>query len=325
MTALTSLALIIGLSLAAGFATQRGSLCAVAAARDVVHSGKWHRFAAFAQCAAWAWLLVLFVGWFGPHSTASTTAPLMLGTPLAAVAGGALFGIGAWINGGCTFGTVARLASGEVSFLVTVVAMLAGLLLAAGRWPHTAVVAMPLTGIPALALAAWLLRGVLAVMLLVGVVQLVRHRVWRWHVWRKNAWPPALAVLVIAVCIFGFLHLVGQRSGVATPVAALQSESKWLGRWLVLPVFVAAGAVLGAVSGGRFRWVAPDGRAWARRSAGGLIMGVGAAGLPGGNGKMLLVDIPAMHWSGVLAFLAMMIVLFTVMVLVPRHLADADD
>ena len=130
---------IVGLSLAAGFATQRGSLCAVEAARDVVLRGRWRRFVAFLQCAGWAWLLLILVGGAGrlPTFAVGNGPVLSEQVPwLVAAIGGALFGIGAWINGGCSFGTLARLGSGEVSFVATLLAMLAGLLLVANLLPH---------------------------------------------------------------------------------------------------------------------------------------------------------------------------------------------
>ena len=46
-------------------------------------------------------------------------------------------------------------------------------------------------------------------------------------------------------------------------------------------------------------------------------MGMGAACVPGGNGKMLLLDFPALRWAGVLAYAAMVLALFVVFGLLP--------
>lgn len=323
LTLAASIVLVIGLSLVAGFATQRGSLCAVAATRDVIRHGRWHRFVGFLQCAAWAWLLLLLAGFFQLEPVVSASVPdvrLWPRTILLPILGGALFGIGAFINGGCSFGTVSRLGRGEMSYLVSLLAMLAGFWLVAGQWskwfgPVVQTGTVHDTGLPAV--AAWLLRGLLAVLVMVNGVQLFRHRAWQLDAWRKRSWPPVMAVLVIAVCNLGLLHLAGQWPGIAAPVDALRNEPVGLLRWLVLPVFVA-GAVLGAVSAKRFRWVTPDRWALIRRSVGGFSMGVGAAWVPGGNARMLLVDVPANHWSGVLAYVAMVVVLLAVIGMAQR-------
>ena len=46
------------------------------------------------------------------------------------VAGGVLLGLGAWVNGACVFGTVARLGSGEWAYLLTPVGFYVGCLTA---------------------------------------------------------------------------------------------------------------------------------------------------------------------------------------------------
>ena len=45
----------------AGFATQRGTICAVQAGRDVADRRSWARFVSFLECAAWSALIFIAV------------------------------------------------------------------------------------------------------------------------------------------------------------------------------------------------------------------------------------------------------------------------
>jgi toxin CptA len=140
------LLMIALLAFGVGFATQRGSICSILAARQIAETGKATRLLAFVTAAPWALVVVMPLSWASRGS-------LALGpsyeVSAAAVLGGALYGLGTFINGGCLFGTVARLASGNLSFVTA----LPGLALGAGMGsaivlPHLALVPVvsPLRG-----------------------------------------------------------------------------------------------------------------------------------------------------------------------------------
>lgn len=119
--------LAIPLAFIVGFALKRGSVCMVEGTRQAIVLGRPLRLRAFVVAAGAAGCVVLPLSWAFPGE--GMLAP---GFPitLATLAGGALFGIGARINGGCQFGTLGRLASGELDFLVTCIVAVGGATLA---------------------------------------------------------------------------------------------------------------------------------------------------------------------------------------------------
>lgn len=301
------LGMVVLLSLLAGFSTQRGSLCAVAAAKDVIHKQRWSRFNGFLQCAAWSMLLLVAAQFAGlAQSLPAAGSHSILSSPpwLMPLLGGALFGIGAWINGGCSFGSVARLGSGELSFSLTLLAMVGGYLAF-----NTLGMQAGTVGAPQWDRYNWIIQGLLAAILVLNLRELFRLRAWRLAAWRRQTWPVAMAVWLFALSNIALLLLAGQWPGVTAPADALHGEMVGPLRWLILPLFIG-GAVAGAITAGRFTLVAITRRALLRRLAGGFAMGFAAALVPGGNDKMLLVDIPSAHWGGILAYLGMITALF---------------
>ena len=91
-----------------GFASQRGGTCMVAAVDEVVSHGRFDRLLALAEAAAW-----VAVGLFAASRLGfSLSMPAGYSATLLSVAGGALLGAGALINGACAVGTIARLGRG---------------------------------------------------------------------------------------------------------------------------------------------------------------------------------------------------------------------
>ena len=91
---------------------------------------------------------------------------------LPALAGGALFGIGALSNGACAFGTVGRIASGEFSFLATILGFVLGAVVARALVPNldqTAPMAFVITGWALIALVAAGLAAFALLALALGV------------------------------------------------------------------------------------------------------------------------------------------------------------
>jgi hypothetical protein len=80
-----------------------------------------------------------------------------------------------------------------------------------------------------------------------------------------------------------------------------------------------AGAVAGAVASGRARWQRPGLQRSLRCGAGGLIMGAGAALVPGGNDMLLLWAIPGLTVHGALAYAVMLVTIGAGFLLAARH------
>jgi hypothetical protein len=82
------------------------------------------------------------------------------------------------------------------------------------------------------------------------------------------------------------------------------SRMDWSANLSALLLFV--GALTGAWLAGRFQVQRPAWKRAARCAAGGLVMGLGAALVPGGNDSLLLWAIPGLTLYGALAYLVML-------------------
>ena len=281
----------------AGFATQRGTICAVQAGRDVVERRSWARFVSFLECAAWSALILIAATLMGSSALAHALA-YELG--LIPIIGGSVFGLGALVNGACAFGSVARLAGGDLSYLAIPPAFLLGAFLAVDRWPPEPLLADQ-TEVSIIAILIALTP--FALWRFVTAIKTARDRGAMRSV-RQPVWRPAFAVFVIASVNAGALLLLGP-----WPFTSQLPEVKRDGMGDLVRLAVTLAFVLGAIAGGvtakRFRLLYPDLKGLGRRLAGGTFMGIGAALIPGGNDRLVLVDLPLLHVHAVLAYGAM--------------------
>lgn len=153
-----------------GFAAHRASLCNVRAVAEVLSAGRAHMLWSLLQSVLWmaalTGMLVLVFG-LTPRATLNRV-------PVGwALLGGALFGVGAAVNGGCSLSTLHRLADGDLGMLATLAGFILGVwaslrVLSGGlamslapsmspwlRWPALA----PWVGGLLLAWAAWQARS----------------------------------------------------------------------------------------------------------------------------------------------------------------------
>jgi toxin CptA len=213
------------------------------------------------------------------------------------VAGGVLLGLGAWVNGACVFGAVARFGSGEWAYALTPAGYLAGCATAGvlfapqvqradGLSPVLA--AGPWLAVPFVAFAAWRLRSA-----------------WRGSP-QEGAWTPRTATTVIGLTFLASWLLAGG----AWPYTELLAD---LARGMAADVparaalFVVlwAGALVGGRLAGRWRSTPPTAAAMARCFAGGVLMAWGTLLIPGANDGLVLVGMPLLHPYAWLAFATM--------------------
>ena len=120
---------VIALGCAAliGFAAHRASLCNVRAVAETMTTGSAHMLWSLLQAVLWMATLtgVLVLAFGVVPQPAWARAPALW-----AWAGGALFGVGAAVNGGCSLSTLTRLADGEVGMI----AALGGFALGVSTW-----------------------------------------------------------------------------------------------------------------------------------------------------------------------------------------------
>jgi toxin CptA len=297
------LAVALVLSFVAGFALQRGGICAVRAVRDVVEQGRWARFVSFIECAAWALVILVLAQSAGAMVKARW--PDHQALPLA-FAGGAVFGLGALLNGACAFGSAGRLAAGDLSFLALLPGFVFGAFIAT-RLELAASLS---------ALAAW--RATPAAESVLGAT-LVMFAMWRlFTAWRSVGagkhvghsladpkWRPSLAMAVVAFSNVGLMLIVASWPYTTLLLDIALGRGAEVGlRGLLVFVFLA-GAFAGAVSSGRFRWRGGSLAMLAARLGGGTAMGFGAALIPGGNDALVLLGLPLLQPAALSAYAGM--------------------
>ena len=293
------LALSLALAAAVGFAAARGGICAVRAIDGMVNGRGAGLFVGFLKCSVWAFAVTLALAW-----TAVPDARLAFGYPLTweAGAGGFVFGLGAAANGGCAFSTVSDLGAGDLGAPAAFLGIGLGALLQGAymapllpvRVPAPSVLMRPEPWSAALLLAA-------AAWAAFELASLLRARRQRPEI------GAAMAAIGVAGGALYALH------GPWVYTVALAQGAAWAARVgsppsALLPVLFAAlvaGAALSAWSRGRFELRRPGAIAVARRSAGGAMMGAGAALVPGGNDVLVLHALPGLAPHAPLAYAAL--------------------
>jgi toxin CptA len=292
-----------------GYAIQRGATCTVAAVDELVGQRRGRRLASLVEASMWvAGALV-----FATALHAMPAVPPGHAVGAWTVLGGAMLGLGAWINGACAFGAVARLGSGEWAYALTPVGFYAGCL-AVNAWfgqPATEPLAQPSPVVaaarwliwPFIAFAAW--RVACAVRALGAPAHEALPRDRRLASRASRAWEPHPATTVIALAFVALLLLVGAWAY----TDALADIA--LGMWRSLPARLAlfaalvGGALLGGRAAGPWRHVAPTPARAARCLAGGALMGCATLLIPGGNDGLVLVGMPLLWPYAWLAFATM--------------------
>jgi uncharacterized membrane protein YedE/YeeE len=313
----------LGLACAAliGFAAHRASLCNVRAVADLM-SGRPRMALALLQAVAWAaWLtgvLALVLG--------VAHAPVWLRASAGAAAlGGMLFGVGAAINGGCSLSTLTRLADGETGMLATLAGFALGV--AAWAWPLS-LSALALQPVPTVWERIDLVAGGVALAVLSGLGLWAglraRHRIQAG--WRDRGRSMLAAIgsrlsaprypLAMAAALFGLAagmlyatqgpwsHSVFARQGVLHALGRGESATAWQ---LMLLLALLGGMAASALQRRSLHWRQPASlAAWMRHAAGGVLMGMGAAIVPGGNDTMLFNGLPTLAPVAMLAYASML-------------------
>jgi toxin CptA len=278
-----TLAAALSAAAAMGISIQRGGTCMVSAVDHLVSQGSVRKFTALAECSLWTAALGFAAAGIGLGFAASPAFPLGLAT----VAGGFLLGLGAWLNGACVFGSIARIGGRDWHYLLTPPGYLAGSLL------HAALLGASAPAIPEPA-PAGPHPVLLALVIVSALVSLAAYGIER----RKGRSISALWDYRHATIAIGFTFVIlALLAGPWTYTEALGRAAHgkgWPG-WVETGLFAAllAGAVLGG-SG------LPGPQALtAKRAglclAGGALMGLGGSLVPGGNDNLILVGLPALQ------------------------------
>jgi toxin CptA len=283
-----------------GFASQRGGVCMVAAVDEVVSRGRADRLLALGEAAAWVAVGLVVASRVG----FSLSMPAGYSATFLSVAGGALLGIGALLNGACAVGAIARLGRGEWAYALTPLGFLAGCALAGPLLARFAPTPAPGTSL-LFALPLWLLAPVgLFLAWRLGRLAVAARR--RRDV--SGGWSPHLATTVIGIAFVVMVLAAGGWAYTALLGQLARGMSMNLPAQLLLFAALAAGAVAGGWRGGTLRRMRPPIRLLVRCLVGGGLMGAGSLLAPGGNDGLVLMGLPLLQAHAWLAILSMVVV-----------------
>ena len=280
MESWAGMALLGLLGFVLGFALNHGSICTVIATRELVSEKRPARFIAIVECAVWAALAYAILG----------TSPTMQQgwSPLGYLVPAAmLFGIGTCVNGACVFGSVGHFGNGDIDFgfaflgifAVSYIASLFSLL--PGQPPTSA--SLPLGPV----LVAIALLVILALRLGLSLRS-------ESNFWRLTLSMAAIGITFTILAIFapGFSITASVGSIISIPVAGV-----------AIAVCMFGGSLISArLLKRRFPLKWPTINTIVRRTVGGILMGVGALLIPGGNDTLLMIGFPMGAWQAALAY-----------------------
>ena len=212
---LTSIAFAISAVCAGvmGFAIQRGATCTVAAVDEVVSKRRFQRLISIIEASLWVVGGLLIAQ--ALHLLGIMPGGYAIGW--LTVLGGILLGVGAFVNRACVFGAIARLGSGEWSYIATPIGFYAGCVSLTYLYTTPAHPKLPY-GSPVLEAPVWV-AALFVGLMLVRVIWGLRagsddqtKRGW-WsrvkHAFTKRIWSPHAATTVIGIAFFFMLLLVG--------------------------------------------------------------------------------------------------------------------
>lgn len=286
-----------------GYAVQRGATCTVAAVDELLHKRRATRLVSMAEASLWvAGGLALLQAL---HALPLMPAPYEV--TAYTVLGGVLLGLGAWVNGACVFGAIARFGSGQWAYAATPLGYFAGC------------ATLAIIGLP----AAHKLEALSPVLAFSGVTAagFVALVLWRVEPIMKRpdriaerVWAPHAATSVIGVTFLVALLLAGGAwayTDVLNDLARGMAASVPARSALLLALF--SGALLGGWTAGRLKFTTPRIAQLAKCFVGGALMAWGTLLIPGANDGLILVGMPLLWPYAWLAFATMCVTIAVAM------------
>ena len=302
---ISSIAFLLAVICAAlmGYAIQSGATCTVYAISELIQKRRASRLIAMLEAGLWVAVMLMLAGLVVQMPLGATP----YGVSHYTVIGGALLGLGAYVNGACVFGSIARLGSGEYVFLLTPLGYFAGVML------FDLAFQVGPAALPNLGSAPHLPIFVLAATALYAALRLARV-VW-WTAVRDRPqgaptlWDPHEATLVIGITFA--IMLVGVGPWTYPELLTDLAKGKWDDTTWRIALFAALllGARLGGFRHGMVSWIKPTSTRIKTCLIGGAMMGVGGALVPGGNDGLVLVGLPFLMPYALVALATMVAVI----------------
>ena len=294
-----------------GFAIQRGATCTVGAVGEVTDKGSFRRLVSLVEAAVWVagGLLIAQVLHLLP------TMPAGYELNGWTVLGGALLGLGAFVNGACVFGAIALFGSGQWAQLFMPLGFFLGCASLNLIFAPPSPTALPY-GSPVLQAPGWV-----AVLFLLFIV------------WRLGApllglggnaaslpfsrrlreaavtrvWSPHAATTVIGITFFFSLMLVGAWAYTDLLADLSRGKPTSVAARCLLALALLIGASWGGWTAGRFKGTRITAAQVLRSLVGGALMGWGTLLIPGSNDGLILIGMPLFWPYAWVAFLTMFV------------------
>jgi toxin CptA len=277
-----------------GYAIQQGSTCTVAAINEYLDKGTVNRFKSLIETALWVLIGELFLfrlGW------ANLELPIWQISTVS-ILGAMLLGLGAYINGACAVGTIARIGNAEWDYFITIIGFFCGALLLPNlhldELHPTAIGHTSIPNVP-----DWLL-------IILGCLLAYRA----WQLFQKGLHPYFLTVVVgiFFLALLVFEH-AWSYTDLLVDIAQLKDVS-YLPRVILFITFLG-----GAVWGGRNNRKSSPKKIVTkhhiiRRFIGGAAIGFATGLLPGSHDSLILLYMPMLILNAWLGFIVIVATIF---------------
>lgn len=312
---LAGMVVVPSLMLAAilGFAAHRASVCTVKAVAEVVSTGQAYMFLSFLKTVLWVMAITIPFMWWLPDAHGEQRS---WGISTPTLLGGFLFGMGAVLNKGCAFSTLSRLGDGQLSMLATLAGFCTGIyafaqLSDAYTLPRATLLDAALTTPDAWTIG---LVATLWIWVIREAARLWRSRRGRTAWWKlvhadRYRLSTAAAVLGITSGVLYALHGTWAYTGTISEEihhVVTGDPAPSAVRWgLLAAVLLGMGWSSWQRRSFRLDW--RPSLSWIVSFPAGLLMGFGAALVPGGNDVLILHAIPGLSPHALPAYGAMVI------------------
>lgn len=308
--------MFFALAVLVGFFADRTSICTVKAIVELLTTHRAYMLLSFAKTVLWVTGVTIWLVWW---LDAVPPAPLGFDIVWPGVFGGVLFGIGAGLNGGCAFSTLTRLGNGNLGMIVTLSGFTAGVAvytlvnrstanfeyIRVAPWVELSLGSATVLG---LALTLWMIWEVV--------------RLWqtapgarRWTLLLAPRYRLSTGAAVIGLSngllyahlgTWSYTHTL--RRGVGQLVAPVNVNAELVSAAMLWWLFFALvlGVLVSAALNRRFVLTWRPQTGWYGYFWGGILMGLGAALVPGGNDVLLLNAIPGLSPHALPSYLAML-------------------
>ena len=285
-----------------GYSVNQGGTCFVATAYELLHRHRPRLLIGLLAASAAAGLVAVSLVWFSVGSAMLAGTVDVSGTLLV---GAMVFGIGAIVNDACLLGSLGRLGEGELRLLVLPLGLAAGFLLADSSIGDTIHLSDSILSAPGMAGYAALAAFAATLVLALALVSRPDTR-------KPGRWPLGLSMLMLGIT-GGALYAVAPAWTYADLVhRSLPLAMTLKGEVAALTVTATvAGAVVAAHRRKRWRLRRVTISDAAKTIAGGFLMGLGAAVIPGGNDGLILAALPALSVGGAVAYVVMLATILT--------------